>query len=314
MLPEDFFLAKNTPDRVFLGWDNILLGSVKKWLLSDAQRDHLAQTLVIVPTSNSGRRLRMSLSESGGVLSPRVMPPSSLFSIDHKDSEFASRQQSLWAWTHVIRSLSLKEFPVLFPNHDSHSLRNFSSALSLAKQMLTLRDMLADGDADFKKAQECSPEAERWHELEKLESRVLNVLSNWGLKDPVLAKREKARNPILPPDVKHVVVACVPDPTLLALLALKGFLSAGVAVTVLIHAPDSESASFDEWGIPLSDVWEKKMINIPNWEERLHVTDNNVEAAQKCVSVLAEEGTPSSEASVAPVSYTHLTLPTIYSV
>ena len=291
-------LTEMLPQREFLGWDRSLLSTLKDWLLDDSRRESLAQTLVIVPTSNSGRRLRMALSEGGGVLSPHVMPPSWLFSVDSSD-DIASRQESLWAWVEAIRSIDVRNFPNLFPNHEPGSTKTFSAALALARQMMTLRDMLADGDADFHDAQQHSIESDRWQELAVIESRMLKCLAGWKLEDQVLAKRKKAHHPVLPTGVTRVVVACVPDPTLLAARALESFLNAGIPVTVLIHAPDSEAASFDPWGIPLSDVWSKKLIQIPEWKDRLHVVDSSTEAAEVCVRVFADEKSTSDKSALA---------------
>lgn len=287
-----------SPQREFLGWDKPLLSLVKSWLLDESRRDQLAETLVVVPTSNSGRRLRMALSEGAGVLSPHVIAPSGLFSIDD-GRDVASRQESLWAWIEAIRAIDVTEFPHLLPNHEPGSTKSFSSALALARQMMTLRDMLADGDAEFRDAQQHSIESDRWQELAVIEADMLKCLSGWKLDDQVLAKRKKARLPILPTGVKRVVVACVPDPTLLALRGLNAFLNLDVPVTVLIHAPDTESSAFDPWGIPLSEVWAKKQIEIPHWQERLHVVDSAKEAAEVCVGVFAEGQSSSDGAALA---------------
>jgi ATP-dependent helicase/nuclease subunit B len=287
--------AELTPNREFLGWDAPLLDSVTEWLLAENRRDQLSSTMVIVPTSNSGRRLRLVLSDNGGVLSPHVLPPSRLFEVDG----VATRQESLWAWVNVIRQLDIEEYPHLFPNHEPGSMASFSAALALTRQMVTLRDMLADGDASFQNAQYHSPEKERWEELGRIESQMLKCLGKWSLRDSVLAKRDQAKSPELPPGVTRIVVACVPDPTLLALRALQSFLTSGLPVTVLIHAPSTENESFDPWGIPLSDSWTKRNIDIPDWQQRLHVVDSSTEAAELSVSVLSEEKTASENTALA---------------
>ena len=281
------------PDREFLGWDQPLLDSVTTWLLG--RREELSRMLVVVPTSNSGRRLRMRLSADGGVLSPHVMPPSRLFEVDGA----ATRQESLWAWVDVIRQMDVEDFPHLFPSHAPGSTRGFSAALALARQMVTLRDMLADGDADFRDAQNQSPEKDRWQELATLETRMLKCLGAWKLRDAVLAKREKARAPDLPAGVNRIVIACVPDPTLLASRALENLLAAGVPVTVLIHAPASEADSFDPWGTPLSDSWAQREIDIPDWPQRLHVVDSSTEAAEVCEQAFAGHQSSSDNAALA---------------
>ncbi|MBT8037572.1 MAG: PD-(D/E)XK nuclease family protein [Verrucomicrobiae bacterium] len=281
------------PGREFLGWDAPLLDSVTTWLLN--KPEDLSRMLVVTPTSNSGRRLRLALSNDGGVLAPHVMAPSRLFEVDG----VATRQQSLWAWTHVIQQLDVEDFPHLFPSHLPGSTRGFSAALALARQMVTLRDMLAEGDADFRVAQNQSSEKERWRELATLESEMLQCLGRWKLRDSVLATREKAHAPVLPPGVSQVVVACVPDPTLLASRALENILASGVPVTVLVHAPSSEADSFDSWGVPRTDVWTQKEIDIPDWSQRLHVVDSSTEAAELCERLFAEEKSPSDGAALA---------------
>lgn len=285
------------PDRQFLGWDAPLLESLTQWLL-DLGPD-LASTLVVVPTTNSGRRLRMALATGGpggtGVLAPHVMPPNRLFEAEHA----ASRQESLWAWVRTIQNIAVEDFPALLPNHVSGSTRSFSAALALARQLMTLRDQLADGDATFRDAGFHSQEKERWQELEALETAMLQRLGQWKLSDPVLAKRNTAKNPELITGVKRVVLACVPDPTPLALRAIKAFLTKNIPVTVLIHAPESEADSFDAWGTPITEVWQRKKIDFPEWQERMHVVDSASEAAETCLQVLAEAKSESSDVALA---------------
>lgn len=285
--------AEPSPLRDFLGWDRSLLDSVSQWLL-DLGVD-LASTLVVVPTTNSGRRLRMALSSGGanggGVLAPHVLAPSSLFVVDG----VATRQESTWAWVRALQEINVEDFPHLLPNHVAGSTRGFRSALALARQMMTLRDQLADGDASFRDAGFHSIEKERWEELNVLESAMLQNLSKWKLRDAVLAKRDKAKAPDLPAGVKRIIVACVPDPTPLAERALKSFLSNGLPVTVLIHAPESEADSFDAWGKPCTEVWQRKQIPIPEWKEKLHVVDSSTEAAELCVKITGNCKTESDD-------------------
>ena len=285
--------AEPDPLRDFLGWDRPLLDSVYKRLL-DLGVD-LASTLVVVPTTNSGRRLRMALSSGGvsggGVLAPHVLAPSRLFAVDG----VATRQESTWAWVRTLQEINVEDFPHLLPNHAAGSTGGFRSALALARQMMTLRDQLADGDASFRDAGFHSIEKERWEELNVLESAMLQNLSKWKLRDSVLAKRDKAKAPDLPAGVQRIVVACVPDPTPLAQRALQSFLSNGLPVTVLIHAPESEADNFDAWGKPRTEMWQRKQIPIPEWKEKLHVVDSSTEAAELCVKIAGNCKTESDD-------------------
>jgi len=261
MIQAEFDLSSGlTPAREFLGWERSLLHSVSERLLS--LEGDLASTLVVVPTTNSGRRLRMLLSSGGssggGVLSPHVIAPNHLFQVEG----VASRQESLWAWVRTIQQMNVEDFPHLLPNHVTGSTKGFRSALALARQMLALRDQLADGDASFRDAGFLSVEKERWEELDRLEFAMLQYLSKWNLRDTVLAKREKAKK-------------------------------------VLIHAPESEADSFDDWGKPRTEVWIDKSIPFANWEKRFHVVDSATEAAEACIQIVSKNETESDGLALA---------------
>ncbi|MGB2402354.1 MAG: PD-(D/E)XK nuclease family protein [Akkermansiaceae bacterium] len=289
------FEQERFADRVFLGWDVPLLESVKHWLLADARRDVLASTMVVVPTSNSGRRLRMALSEGGGVISPHVVVPNRLFEVQG----VASKQESLWAWLRVIQTAELRQFPYLFPNHDVDGKVGFHEALALAKQFVQLREELADGNASFRDASYYSVEKERWDELNELESMMLKQLGKWKLRDPILAKRDQVLAPELPSGVERIVVACVPDPTPMAIRALKSLLTQGLPIEILIHAPSQEKEGFDSWGLPCVDYWTKRSIQIPDWRQRLHVVDTASDAAQSCVRILSDQNTTAEHVALA---------------
>jgi len=282
-------------DRVFLGWDAPLLESVKHWLLADERREALASTMVVVPTSNSGRRLRMVLSDGGGVISPHVVVPNRLFEVQG----VASKQETLWAWVQVIKDAGLSQFPHLFPNHDAGVKVGFHEALALAKQFIQLREELADANASFRDASYHSIEKERWEELNELESMMLKQLGQWKLRDPILAKRDQVLAPDLPPGVERIVVACVPDPTPMAIRALKSLLAQGLPIQVLVHAPEDEKHAFDSWGLPIVDHWSKRNIKIPDWQQRLHVVDAAADAAQSCVQILSDQDTSADHAVLA---------------
>ncbi len=288
------FEQEQLADRVFLGWDAPMLESVKHWLLADENRQELASTLVVVPTSNSGRRLRMALSGDGGVLSAHVVVPSRLFEVDG----VASKQETLWAWVQVLRDMNLGDYPHLFRNQNSDSKAGFRVALALARQLVQLRQTLADANATFRDAGYHSPEKERWAQLGEIEGLMLKQLGKWNLRDPILAKRDRVASPALPPGVKKVVVACVADPTPLAVRALQSLLTKGVPVQVLIHAPESEQAGFDAWGVPLRDVWSKTGIEFPEWKNRLHLVDSAPEAARKCVRIVSDQDSPSEDTAL----------------
>ncbi|MGB1259871.1 MAG: PD-(D/E)XK nuclease family protein [Akkermansiaceae bacterium] len=254
--------------------------------------DELYQTLVVVPTTNSGRRLRMELSRDGGMISPRVIPPHLLFEVENA----ASRQQTLWAWVKVLQGIEFTDYPHLFPDRSDRV--TFGAALSLGRQLMQLRDTLSEGDGDFRDALRVSPEKDRWQDLAKLEVLLLEKLPQWKLSDSSEGKRHRASNAEPPVGITRVVVACVPDPSRLASRALQSLMLGGSPVTVLVHAPEQEAASFDAWGTPLTADWEGRRIDIPGGLDRLHVSANSSDLAQQCVRLFSEGETPPEKASL----------------
>ena len=171
--------------------------------------------------------------------------------------------------------------------------------MGVARQMISLRESLADADKGFQEALANSPEKGRWQELCKLETRMLEVLRDWKLRDPIKARRDRANAPLLPVGVTRIVVAGVPDPSLLALKAVQSHLAKGVPVSVLVHAPSEANHQFDTWGMPNVDAWSKQTISFPDWKQRMHVVDSASEAAKRVVGLFAENETSSDDAALA---------------
>ena len=92
--------------RVFLGWNRPLLAEVVAWLWD--RREELTGILLVVPTAQSGRRLRESLAVHaaeqghGGVLAPRVITQEGLWP---QGDELAGRGGELLAWMEVLENI-----------------------------------------------------------------------------------------------------------------------------------------------------------------------------------------------------------------
>ena len=88
--------------RHFLGWDRPVAEAVSVFLAADWRSGclDLGDVLVIVPTRQSGRRLRQHLaaladSASAGVFPPRVVLPQFLTSVERSGRRTASRVEML---------------------------------------------------------------------------------------------------------------------------------------------------------------------------------------------------------------------------
>lgn len=263
-------------ERVFLGWERPFLGVLAEWLL--ARRDALPGLLVVVPTAQAGRRLREALAESAGaLLAPKVVTPDFFFRPDVQDG-IATAVEARFAWIEVLQSMSGREARALFPVEPVE--RSFSWAAGVAKELEKVRNALAEGGKFFADAAELSPERDRWVDLMEVERRVMARFAKWQLEDPLAAKIRVARDFVPPPGIAELVIAGVPDPVPLAVEVWKGI---ETPVKVLVHAPESERAAFDEWGRPLAgEAWVKRPT--PVARERIHLVAGPAEVAAKALA------------------------------
>ena len=234
-----------TVDRHFLGWDAPVVEKVRDFLIPAPPQGpvDLRGTLVVVPTRQSQRRLREALTlycarHGTYLLAPALRTPPQLLLPDD-ESLMAGPIDILAAWTEVLRTIDVSQFQGLFPMVAPE--RGFAWALSTGTMVQSLRDELAEHgmtiEALVKEHGEALQELERWRDLARLEQLVVSMVeTRFGLLDPCHATLRRATNPVVPPSIERIVVACTPDPTPVALAALEA-LSLNVHVDVLVHAP-----------------------------------------------------------------------------
>lgn len=264
--------------RHFLPWDAPWLPQAVAWLAADWDRRgplDLSGVLAIVPTRQSGRRLREALAEHAhrhhtAVFAPRVLTPDTLVA-GEPAAGVASRLQALLAWTQVLRGLALPDFRAVLPVDPP--ARNFPWALRLAQEFarlqatlaeagLTLGDVAARVGPDF-------VEADRWSEIGELGRRQQQQLAACALREPQAARIAAAREPLGEP-FRRVVLLGVPDPPLLALERLRA-IAAHQPIDVVIFAPAAEAGHFDEWGRPAAGHWEQRVIDLADFEAHVHL-------------------------------------------
>ena len=292
--------------RHFLPWDRPLLPQAVDYLAKEWKGDgplNLAEILVVVPTRQSGRRLREALaahasSRGKAVFPPRVMLPESLVAAGAKQLDVASRLESQLAWIDVFRGLDLENFRAVFPV-DPPS-RNFSWARRLAQEFsrlqstlaetgLRLADVAARAGANF-------PEVERWNQIAQLEELQAARLKEIGRVDIQAAKLERARVPSLPEGIRRIILLGTPDPLPLALTILE-IHAPTLPVEVVIFAPKTEASSFDAWGRPVPSAWEKRIFDLPKFEERVKLCADPEDQAEKISRVV--RGYPEADGLIA---------------
>jgi ATP-dependent helicase/nuclease subunit B len=301
-----------TPRLQVLPWTQPLPRQVAAWLAQDWSGDaslDLHTLLVVVPTRQSGRRLREALAAHAAACGQAVWPPSvvlpeDLLRLGTPATGVASRLESLLAWIEVLRAVDLAEFREVFPLDPP--VRNFAWAQRLASQLLHVQATLAEAGlrlADVPslaaaKAGDFS-EAARWAQLAELERCGDAVLAARGLRDAQAAKIAFAAAPTLPPDIARIVVLATPDPLPLAVQVLTAHARTVPVEIVVIGPPGADAALlFDEWGRPRTDVWSRRLLAWVDFEERVHLCPDPAAQAGRVVALAGGYGQPAGVLAV----------------
>lgn len=266
-----------------------------RWLAGSwdgARALDLSRVLVMVPTRQSGRRLREALANHAAAhgqaaFPPRVLTPDAL-AAQETGPNVASRLDTLLAWTEMFRALDLEAFRAIFPRDPP--VRNFSWALQLALQFGRLQGRLAENGlllADVgAKMGEGFVEAARWAQIAALERLHAEHLARRGLRAPEAARIDAARRGLPAGDYSRIVLLAVPDPQPLALARL-GIVAGQNPIEIAIFAPESEAAAFDAWGRPLAAEWERRVLDFPEFENRVHLCADPAAQATRLTALAA---------------------------
>ncbi len=209
-----------------------------------AGADSLSHLLVVVPTAQSGRRLRLALAKRfpHGIIPPLVRMPSHLVDVDADD--VAGRSDELLALREARKGVG--GFDVAAQLADIRRILG-ARALSFADVAGKIGSILSGDLADV--------EVARWRDLADLESRYIAELARRGKRDRIAALKEALEKPIEFPDIEEVVVACVLDPIPLMDLALE---KAGLPVVELVpdvsHAPELDDSQIFPSGTAASEA------------------------------------------------------------
>jgi ATP-dependent helicase/nuclease subunit B len=274
-------------EREFLGWDQPFLAKAVPWLIE--RRDELPGMRVVVPTAQSGRRLREALAEAAGaLLAPKIVTPGSF--LQFRDDEAAADWMDHFAWVEVLENVDdWSAYEALFSEPPGEG-PNWAGGL--AREMVRLRKTLQENglllSAAARKLRD-TVEAERWEALGRLEDLVERQLRAWGLKS---RSRILAEGLELPGGISRLVLAGVAEmPPLVerAMMAWPG------RVTALIGAPESEAANFSPLGRPAA-IWAERPLPWP--DGAVQVVADPRQQAVEALRVIGEMKTPSDEVAL----------------
>ena len=284
----------------FLDQSNHLADQVAGFLLRgmSGRPWDFSGTQVWIPTAGAGSRIRYSLarraSEAGtGVLSPRFLQPMAAILPDQ--AGLATRAEREGAWAGVLREVSPEDVDALFPL----PLETGPRLMEAGGLMCDLCDMLGEAaisplHPDLLKI--CAEDESRWVQIGLVYREYLNALRGFGLDDPNEVRAAQIRHPDPPPDLRAVVIACIPDLPTAAALYAEALIARGIAVEVLVWKPGPIVGGFDKWGRPVPADWAAREIPLKS-EHIITARDPKSESAQ-AVQYLSAANRPGDYALV----------------
>ena len=278
-----------------MGWEVPVTGTVAAFLLEGraGRPIDLSDTLVITPTKQAGRALRRELArraaEQGtAVIGAQVVPTSFLFAPDASGPPVAGALVETAAWIETLRAAPAAAVDPVFPGAGR---RESLWARQAAASLQQLRAELCDGGESIRsivaRHAERLEEGERWRAMAELERLYLARLAKAGRADGCDAKIRAAAQPRVHPQIRRLVVAAVPDPSLLALSALRA-LAERLETTVLVQAPEALAEAFDEWGRPRPESWKDRRIDLAGGNEAIRIAQDAQGECREVIRVIAE--------------------------
>lgn len=275
-------------ERIFLGYEAPFLPLLVSRLLAD--RESLAESLLIVPTGQSGRILRESLAaEASALLAPAVTTPGALLHID--DASVAAPWIEKIAWTETLASMppeAWENYAELFPVPPGSGDGNPDWAVSLAAEITALRATLQEHRHNLFTASKflaATPEAGRWENLARLETLAERRLSSWGYTSRTAALRERFT---LPAGYRRILLAGITEMPKCLEEALTEF---GGEVISFIAAPKHEKDLFSPLGLPL-EAWATR--DLPS-HVVTQIAADPAGQANLALAAVSETGAPSAE-------------------
>ena len=180
--------------------DEIVDGLCAKVRVDWGETQSLAHVLVIVPTAQSGRRLRLAIAQRlGAVVPPEIRLPAQLVLPDSPD--LAGRTDELLAFREALGEKGSLDLAAQFS--DIRAILG-SNALTFADVAAKVGSILTHETADL--------EIARWREFAALEQRYFAALAKRNKRDRIQVMKEFLANLPRLPNIEVIVLACVLDP------------------------------------------------------------------------------------------------------
>ena len=256
------------PELTFLGWDAPAVQLVGDRLLklNRENPDAFRRATVVTLTAPSARRLREYVAEQVAepVLMPRIVQPGRLLP-EEKNTE----EEELIAWVKTLQNLSPQAYATLLGEREG--TLSDRRALGTARQLLQLRSLLEQeiqtpeeiyrklepdsGDTSSDQSLFMGEESERWKEFGELCAEV----------DRLLPPSETVPRQPRPKEESMIILAALPELSARLRKTLEDVLAERPGhVKVWVNAPEEERVHFDVWGMPVTEHWSERPIDIPD--------------------------------------------------
>ncbi len=282
----------NAPHLHFLGWHKPAIELVAEELLqlNATAPDAFRRATVIVPTAESGRKLREYIATRAGkpILMPKICQGSHLLSTT---TDYTPIQEYA-AWIHVLSTHTPEqEWPTLFP---TAPLIKLNWCYGMAHQLMQLSNKLQEACLSPRQIAHNfynsgnEKEAVRWNEIEDIFTKKQQQLTAWGFTPVISANNLTAHVDKVKGQL--IIVACLPQMS----ERFRRFLDTAAQqlcdVHIFINAPEHHQGKsmrplfHARYGTPLP-AWQQEPICIP--DSAIRVTPNGAEMT--CAAVKACE-------------------------
>lgn len=246
-------------NRHFLGWERPLISSAADWLWE--RKDELHTFQVVVPTTESGRKVRQALAEKGACMAPQVCTAGKFGTFGYQGKENLLLEQIVWEEALQGYDWGQAEGVIPKPKGDYW-------AKGLAEALRVLRVQTGEYGLSFyhvsNKIGDTHPDYERWAILAQWEYNYIKRMEALSWEDSFAVRNADYSLARLPDGINSVIFIGVTDPTEQAARMAKVTAEHEVPVHFLISAPEEHSDGFDEIGRPLTEYWIGQTIN---WSE-----------------------------------------------
>ena len=299
-------------ERALLQAHSPLVAAVTEWLTTQVRVtsggvSSLSHLMVIVPTRQSGRRLRLALAQrfTNGCLPPLIrLPLQTVVPAREPALPAATAAESLGVLCRILMTSDLACYAHLFPEKGRPRNPSFTWALGVARQLHDLWGLLEENALDMRdvaaqvgtllSGEDLDVEIDRWQDLAQLEARFFDALTRLGRTPRPTVRKQAVAEPGLPDGVERIVLPALTD-AMPALYTALSKLGERVTLTILLHADSGHAHRFDAWGRPDPASWlGPEAPVLPLHDEQITLAADSAEQARLAARIFA--GVSSEEA------------------